>query len=52
MKSDDASGISWDRIDEIRAKAQKMTASNRVIVEELIAEIERLKEILRDLFGV
>lgn len=52
MNPDDFDGIQSERIEEIReyARARDHTALRHV--EELIAEIERLTEILRGLFGV
>jgi len=44
--------MSWERLDEIRAQSNDMKPKTREIIVELLDEVERLKEILRELFGV
>lgn len=52
MDAQEKSGLSWARLDEIRAQSDDMKPQARKIIVELLDEIERLKEILRGLFGV
>lgn len=52
MRTDEPGGIAWERMDEIREYAGTRDKTALRHVEELIAEIERLREILRGLFGV
>lgn len=52
MDTEEKGGMSWERLDKIRAIANDMMPKSRAIVVELLDEVERLKEILRELFGV
>jgi len=52
MDTEEKGGMSWERLDEIRAMANDMKPKTREIIVELLDEVERLKEILRELFGV